>query len=131
MTESIFLARFFGIYLVIVSLALLVNRKNIDLIYSLYKTKEAILATGAIDVALGTALVITQHVWEWNWQGAITVVGWLLLIRGAARLAFPASILKTLTRMQSITKNSPAITILLLFIVLAIGSCLVYIGFTK
>ena len=131
MTESIFLARFFGIYLIIVSLALLVNRKNIDLIYSLYKTKQAIFVTGAIDVALGTALVLTQYVWEWSWQGAITLIGWLLLIRGIARLAFPENILHILTKMQGIIKKDSGATMLLLLIVLAMGVCFAYIGFTS
>ena len=131
MTESIFLARFFGIYLIVVSVALLINRKNIDLIYSLYKTKEAILATGAIDLALGTALVLTQHVWEWGWQGVITLIGWLLLVRGAARLTFPANILSILTSMQNVTKKNSMLTVLLLLVVLVVGGYFAYIGFTQ
>ena len=131
MTESIFLAKFFGIYLIVVSLALLVKRKNIDLIYSLYKTKEAILATGAIDVALGTALVLTQYVWEWGWQGVITLIGWLLLVRGVVRLIFPEEVLGILTNIQEVTKKNTGLTTLLLVIVFVIGIYFSYTGFTQ
>jgi hypothetical protein len=41
---------------------------------------------GLIDFAGGLAIVLTHNVWVASWRVLITLLGWLLLIRGAARV---------------------------------------------
>jgi hypothetical protein len=41
---------------------------------------------GLLDFAAGLAIVLVHNVWTVNWRVLITLIGWLLLIRGAARI---------------------------------------------
>jgi hypothetical protein len=43
---------------------------------------------GLIDLASGLAIVLTHNVWMANWRVIITLIGWLMLIRGAVRILF-------------------------------------------
>ena len=41
---------------------------------------------GVVDLAAGLAIVLTHNVWLASWRVLITLIGWLLVIRGAARV---------------------------------------------
>jgi hypothetical protein len=41
---------------------------------------------GLLDFAAGLAIVLVHNMWTVNWRVLITLIGWLLLIRGAARI---------------------------------------------
>jgi hypothetical protein len=41
---------------------------------------------GLLDFAAGLAIVLVHNMWTLNWRVLITLIGWLLLIRGAARI---------------------------------------------
>jgi hypothetical protein len=41
---------------------------------------------GLFDFAAGLAIVLTHNVWVANWRVLITLIGWLMLIRGAVRI---------------------------------------------
>lgn len=131
MDVSIFLAKFIGLYLVIVSLGLLVDKKNVDLLFGIYKNKGVVLVTGVLEVGLGLALVLTHNIWEWNWVGVITVIGWMLLARGIGRVAFSGTVVEYLLVMEKKLRKNNTWTFILLFLVFAIGLWLTYIGFTQ
>jgi hypothetical protein len=44
---------------------------------------------GFMDLAAGLAIVLTHNVWVASWRVLITLIGWLLLIRGAVRIVAP------------------------------------------
>src|SRR5262249_6026770 len=59
---------------------------------------------GLIDFAAGLAIVLTHNVWVPNWRVLITSLGWLLLVRGAARILFTDRVMefaKTVVRKQT------------------------------
>lgn len=126
MDLSLFLAKIIGLFLCIVAGALLFNRKSIVLLFSLYQHPEAVLITGFLDTFIGLALVLTHNIWIMNFQVIITLVGWILLVRGIGRILFPKSVVGMLEKYK---KMQSLITVLLV-IVFGIGAYLAYMGFT-
>jgi hypothetical protein len=48
---------------------------------------------GLFDCAAGLAIVLTHNVWTANWRMLITLIGWLMLFRGAVRILIPETIM--------------------------------------
>jgi hypothetical protein len=53
---------------------------------------------GLLDFAAGLAIVLTHNVWAANWRVLITLLGWLMLIRGAVRILAPEAIMGFATK---------------------------------
>lgn len=47
---------------------------------------------GLVDFAAGLAIVLTHNVWVANRRVLIALIGWLMLVRGAVRIAAPDQI---------------------------------------
>lgn len=131
MELSIFLAKLIGLYFILISLSLLLNRKNIDLLYDYYKHSGAILAVGVFDLGLGLALVLGHNVWDGSWRVAITIIGWLLLLRGIERMTFPEKTARYIASMQKWMGGHSMWTIVMLVVVFLIGLWFTYIGFSQ
>lgn len=53
-------------------------------------SSPAILAlSGSLMVIVGATLVLNHNVWTPNWHGVVTLLSWIVLVKGAIRLAFP------------------------------------------
>ena len=90
MDLSLFLARFFGLYLLIVAALWLIRQEQMrDLVKELFSRPEVLAVTGAINLMLGLAVVISHPVFEWNWHGLITLLGFLAILKGVLRIGFP------------------------------------------
>jgi hypothetical protein len=94
MQTSIFLARLLGPLLLIPGLGLLFNPRSFrtaatEVVGSL----TLVYLFGFIDLAAGLAIVLTHNVWTANWRVLITLIGWLMLLRGAARILIPDTII--------------------------------------
>lgn len=127
MEQSILLAKAIGLLLMLVALALLVNRKNVDLLFRVYSHPEAVFLTGILDIVLGIVLVLNHNIWTFDFQGIITAIGWILLVRGVGRILFPSRIIKMLAKF----KKMRAIIEPLLVVVFLVGAYLAYVGFTS
>ena len=93
MQTSIFLAKLLGPILLVVGGALLVNRKDLDaLAQELLRSRLLLFLFGLIDLAIGLAIVLTHNVWVADWRLIITLLGWLLIVRGAIRMLVPDQI---------------------------------------
>lgn len=53
-----------------------------------------ILLFGVIDLMFGLYIVLTHSYWAFDWKVLITLFGWVLVIRGFVRLAFPGFVQK-------------------------------------
>lgn len=126
MELSLFLAKIIGLFLVIVAGALLLNRKNVNLLFSIYRNPESVFLTGVLDTFIGLSLVFTHNIWVMNFQVIITLVGWILLLRGAGRMLFPQKVVRMLEKY----KKMQSLITLMLVMVLIIGAYLAYMGFT-
>lgn len=50
---------------------------------------------GLLSIFLGLGTVILHNVWALNWQGFITLIGWLALLKGIYVIAYPEPSKKT------------------------------------
>jgi hypothetical protein len=90
MPTSIFLAKLLGPILLVAGIAMLVNRRGLDAIaQELWGSPLLLLLLGIIDFAVGLAIVLTHNVWVADWRVIITLLGWLLMVRGAVRMLTP------------------------------------------
>jgi hypothetical protein len=84
---SIFLARLLGPLLLFPGAGLLINPRVFRTMATEVVGKVTLVYLfGLIDLAAGLAIVLTHNVWVASWRVLITLIGWLMLIRGAARV---------------------------------------------
>ena len=89
---SVFLGRFFGFYLVIVAVALLVNRQRIMLIVKSFADNPALMIfSGFVNLVLGLLVVMLHNVWVADWRVVVTILAWLTLAKGISRWFFPGA----------------------------------------
>jgi hypothetical protein len=85
MQVSVFLARLLGPLLLLPGVGLLVNPREFrTMATEVVGSITLIYLFGLFDFAAGLAIVLVHNVWTVNWRVLITLIGWLLLIRGAA-----------------------------------------------
>jgi hypothetical protein len=90
MPTSIFLAKLMGPVFLAIGVALIVNRAAFGAMTQEFLDSYALIfLTGLITLPAGLAIVLTHNVWTADWRVLITILGWLLLIGGAVRLAAP------------------------------------------
>lgn len=125
MESSIFFAKLLGLYLLIVAADLFLRRREIEgAVRDFAASKGLLVFSGSISLLLGLTVVITHPVYQWNWQGLVTLLGYLLIVRGSMRIAFPTRIQK---RLVSIFRRRYWGILLILLI---LGAYLTYSGFT-
>lgn len=125
MLNSIFLAKAFAIYFIIISLALILNKSLFMELIDQFKSNTVSKMMAAIlTLLLGSFLVAGHNIWrsEW-WVVLITVLCWITLIRGALYLFYPSFVEKVANSLQSKTVYY---TISIVFLV--IGLILGYYG---
>lgn len=125
MELSIFFAKMFAIYFIIVSLGIMFNSKKIShMVEGFRKNAGLTYSIGGLALLLGSALVVVHNVWE-GWPIIITIIAWITLIKGAMIFLVPDSFLRFAKTMSK--NNGTYFT--LSFIVLIFGLILGYLGF--
>ena len=128
MQTSIFLAKLLGPILLVAGVALLVNRKELDALgQEVLRSHILLFVLGLIDFSVGLAIVLNHNVWVADWRVVITLLGWLLIVRGAVRILIPdqvrplgAKVLKN----ANVVTGSLAVTAVL-------GLVLSYFGYVR
>ncbi len=94
MATSVFLARLLGPLLLAVGAGILINPKPFHTMAGeVVRSVTLVYLFGLADLAAGLAIVLTHNVWAANWRVLITLIGWLMLIRGAVRVLAPETIM--------------------------------------
>jgi len=125
MDLSIFLAKAMGLYIAIACLAILINRKPLDKVFKSYaKDIGMVFFHGAMALILGLILVLNHNIWTMDWVGLVTLLGWITLLKGVARMFLPEKAIQT-----GLSIYNSAST-LFLIIGLVLGIYLAYMGFT-
>ena len=108
MDISIYLARVFGIYLVVACLAILFNKKHIPkLVHDLSSNLGLIVFSGFIHLFLGLLVVVAHNIWTFDYRGLVTLIGWIGMVKGGVRLLAPTKI----TRWGEKFANSKNLTV--------------------
>jgi hypothetical protein len=90
MPTSIFLAKLMGPVFLAIGVGLILNGAAFrELTQEFLDSYALIFLSGLIILPAGLAIVLTHNVWTRDWRPLITILGWLLLIGGAVRLAAP------------------------------------------
>ena len=82
--------------------------------------------SGLLALVVGIAMVISHSIWELNWRGLITLMGYLSVLKGIARIGFPDVSMKAA---NSLLKGG--ITWILIGFAFLLGCYLTWAGFTK
>lgn len=86
---SIFLAKFWGWYLIIFFLILSLNPKRIQQIVNDLKDQKFVIITSFIAIIVGLLNILAHNIWEDSWTIIITFIGWISLFLGLALFIFP------------------------------------------
>ena len=93
MEISILIAKIFGIAAVVEGLLLIVRTTDmVSVMDGLKKSRGATMAITAIALVLGLFLVSVHNIWSGeSFQTVITLIGWVVLIKGLVFLLMPHS----------------------------------------
>lgn len=86
---SIFLAKFWGWYLIIFFVILSFNPKRIKQIFLDLKDEKFLIITAFFAIIIGLVNILFHNIWEPNWRLIITLIGWIALFIGLALFIFP------------------------------------------
>jgi hypothetical protein len=91
---SIFLARLLGPILLAVGAGILIDQKPFrTMATEVVGSMTLVYLFGLFDFAAGLAIVLVHNVWVADWRVLITLIGWFMLIRGAARILLTAKVM--------------------------------------
>ncbi|MFO0589292.1 MAG: hypothetical protein U0441_17270 [Polyangiaceae bacterium] len=88
--SSIIIARLLGPLLLVSAAAIIVNRKGIQkVVQNEIKNPSVIYTDGIMMLLGGLAIVEFHNIWTATWRTIITVLGWLMVVGGGARMLAP------------------------------------------
>lgn len=97
MDNSIFLAKFWGWYLLIFFFILSLNPKRIKQVFNDLNDQKFLITTAFIAIVVGLLNILFHNIWELNYKLIITLIGWTALFMGLALFAFPKRTVSFLT----------------------------------
>lgn len=125
MGVTIFLAKFIGLYFLIVAVLMIFRRKQFELMAKEFvSSKSALAISAAMNLALGLVILIEHQMWQYPVGIVITILGYLMLIKGIMRYAFP-NVVKKMALKAVDTQF-----LLCIIVLVGLGIYLTYSGFT-
>lgn len=96
MNNSIFLAKFWGWYLIIFFLILSFNPKRIKHVFNDLKDDKFLILSSLLAIIIGLLNILFHNIWEPNWKLIITLLGWVCLFVGLSLFMLPKFTIATL-----------------------------------
>lgn len=97
MLTSIFLAKAIGLYFVIISLSILIKTERFqDIIKKFIDSDTEMLTSGFFTLILGIIMVLFHNVWTLDWRVFVTLISWIVMIKGILLINYPPTIWKRL-----------------------------------
>ena len=91
MDTSLFLAKFWGWYLLIFFFVLSFNPKRIKQIFEDLKDQKFVILAAFAAIIIGLLNILFHNNWELSWKFIITALGWTSLFIGLGLFVFPES----------------------------------------
>lgn len=88
MDLSLFLARSWGLFLILVCLGIFLNKKKFLSTLSQLDSSSFFIV-GLLLLGVGVAQVVGYEMWGLTWQGLLTLFGWATLAKGALLIFVP------------------------------------------
>jgi len=128
MPTSKMLSALIGPTLVAIAASMLLNVASLPrLIEQVGRDPALILVSGMIIFVAGLAIVRVHNVWKGGWPVIVTILGWLALLGGLARLLFPIQ----LAAMAAGVAHNSGFIIGESVVFLALGVFLSFKGYTR
>jgi hypothetical protein len=90
MDTTIFLAQFWGWFMLIIAVIFLIRGEPFfSRLLKLHDDKGFVFLSGCLLLVLGLVTIILHNTWSANWQVIITLCGWASLLKGVSRIGFP------------------------------------------
>lgn len=126
METSQLIAKFMGPVMLVAGFSMLINKDTMRAVFEDFIASPALIfVAGFLALMLGLALVIFHNRWTAGWPVIITVYGWLSLLAGVGRMAFPALVKRMGAAMM---KREAFLTVAAIFNLL-LGGFLTYQGY--
>ena len=125
MNISTTLAQFLGIIFVVIGASIIIDKKGVvAVVDEAARNRGFLWALGLIALVMGATFVMLNDIWTSGLPLFVTVVGWLILIKGCYILLFPDSAVSLYKKYgrRNVFVSWAAI-------VLVVGLALLYIGF--
>ena len=123
--HSIFLAKVIGLVSVISTTAVLIRYKeSLALEEEAVKNPAVTYLSGFAILILGALLVVSHSVWTPDWRLVITIMGWLVLLKGIGRIFFPSAVRNLIEKKRNNRKFLIGEVVVFL-----VGLYLLYYGF--
>jgi hypothetical protein len=102
MLISLFLAKVIGLFGAISTIAIL-SRYNfhLDIEEDSAKSPTLIVLSGFFFLLSGITLTVAHPVWVFDWRLIITILGWLVLLKGAMRIFAPDIVKKMIGKKKT------------------------------
>ena len=127
MDTSLFLAKLIGPIFVIVGTGLLLNGDRYRAVVDEVMSSHTLLYIfGAVALTGGLAIVLTHNVWGRDWPVTITIVGWLMIVRGSLRIIIPQQVEDLARKMVA---GWPEVLLISGVLVITLGAFLCWKGF--
>ena len=114
MENSIFLAKFWGWYLIIFFFILSFNPKRIKQIFDDLKDEKILIISSFVAIIVGLLNILFHNIWEPNYKLIITLIGWISLFIGLSLFVFPK---QTVSWLKFINVKLVQVIYILLFLI--------------
>ena len=102
METSIFLAKVIGLFGAISTLAIIFRYKiHLEMEGNAAKSPSMIHLSGFLFLMLGILLTVSHQVWTMDWRVVVTILGWLILVKGVMRILFPDTVKNIIEKKKS------------------------------
>lgn len=126
MSATNFLGQAMGFFLFIIGLSTLVNGKLCTKIAKTVSDNDALyFIMGILFLGLGVSLVIVHNIWVASWTVVISVLCWIVFIKGILNVLFP----QVARAISQPFIDSQAVMYIVGLINLVVGAFLFYMGF--
>lgn len=124
MDMSLLLAKLLGLYFLISATLYIFRTVQVKAAAKeLAGSRSTLAVSGEISLIFGLLVVLDHSIWELNWKGLVTLLGYLFILRGILRIAFPSQIKALAAKIISTYFG------LFVLVLLVIGAYLTYCGF--
>jgi hypothetical protein len=114
MDSSIFLAKFWGWYLIIFFFILSYNPKRIKQIFDDLFDQKFLIITSFIAIIVGLLNILFHNIWTLDWKLIITLIGWTSLFIGLSLFIIPK---QTISWLRIINIKLVQVIYILLFLI--------------
>jgi uncharacterized protein YjeT (DUF2065 family) len=128
MAPTKLIAGLIGPLMAAIGIAMLLNRQAFpEMITQVAQNYAIIFLSGALSLLAGVAIVRVHNVWTGGWPVIVTILGWLLIVGGLARMWCP----KKASEIATTFGSDPTLLLVSGVVLLALGAFLSFKAYGK